>query len=111
MPSEQSDDLTKLISEIQGKQKSELDKILAEADAKGKGDILRSLWQQDVKDFHRDQGKNSMNNLIYMCALLLCDLGSHNKGNRWSMVTIRLGTYVYSRLFNPSLPMGSIWTP
>lgn len=63
LPNEQSDELTRLISEIQDKQKCELDKILAEADAKGKGDLLRALWQQDVKEhteFHRDQGKNSM---------------------------------------------------
>ena len=62
IPNDQHEELTKIVSEIQGKHVDEVNKILIEADANGKGDILRSLWEQDAKEhveFHRDQKKNS----------------------------------------------------
>ena len=62
VPNDQHEELTKIISEIQGKHVDEVNKILTEADDDGKGNILRALWEQDIKEhleFHSDQKKNS----------------------------------------------------
>ena len=60
LSNEQSDDLLKVVAEIQGKHRDELESILSEAEAAGKCDIMHVLWEQDVKDhteFSKDQKK------------------------------------------------------
>ena len=64
LPEDQSQELTEIVAEIQGKHIDEIN----EADKKGKGDIMRALWEQDVKEhkqFQRDQRKNSKYTCIY----------------------------------------------
>ena len=65
---DQSQELTEIVAEIQGKHIDEINEVLTEADEKGKGDIMRALWEQDVqehREFQKDQRKNSKYTCIY----------------------------------------------
>ena len=96
-----NEELLGVVAHIHRKSRSELEAILTEADKVGKGDILREKWKQDVEDrisFDRDQRKNGMlpEQLtdFFNCVTYVLCLVTGSRGNRWSMITIRMGMWL-----------------
>ena len=91
-----NEELLAVVSQIHHKSQSELDALLTECQV-GKGDILRDEWKQDVEDrilFNRDQQINGMlyvPSIIFNFTMLCTSLVTGRRGNRWSMITIRMG--------------------
>jgi len=89
------EDLIKLTSEIYHKSKGELHKLLSEAEKHGKEELLKETWRQDVEErlsFQKDQKKNGKTESCFRQVFeLFCTVVSGKKGNRWSLITIRMG--------------------
>ena len=118
---EQEEELATLINAIDQNKagESSLDEILSEAEksGEGRGQVLKSVWntEREKASFFKDQMKNSMLNtlilpydlvcvcvcvcvllhvhvwtyLVCVCAYFTAETGS--RGNRWSLITYRLG--------------------
>jgi hypothetical protein len=82
---EQSDEMNFVVSTIESQFQAELETIFDEGDKCGVGHKLRHSWktdqQRDSINFNHDQVLNK----------------TGNKGNRWSVITIRMALAVYTR--------------
>ena len=86
----QHDEMCKIAAELDTNHKDQLDTVYKEGG--GSESALRSIWGVDKQraEFYKDQAKNG-NSFLYIncCHLLFIEHGK--RGNRWSMVTIRIG--------------------
>ena len=91
-----NEEMITLTSQISKKSVSELTKLFTEAERAGKADLLKQTWKQDVEDrikFFEDQKKNGLFNIVKKPHPLFCFcvIVTSYKGNRWSLITIRMG--------------------
>ena len=96
---EQNNELTRIVAAIEQDHLSDVEKLMEDADKEGKGEIMRSLWRQDIKehnDFFDDQKRNSEYMYVQLCIIVQIVVETSKKGNRWSMITIRVGIYMYN---------------
>jgi len=83
---------------VEGIRTEELEKIFLEGSEHGVGDLMREIWYTDSKrqkqQFLHDQSKNGKLFIIFICLSV-----SGARGNRWSMITVRIGQLLC--MFNP----------
>ena len=97
LDNEQSDEMYGIVKEMG---EEELQKLYDEGDKHNVGAILKDIWTTDLdrqqKQFSDDQATNC--NLItilkYFDSLFFVT-GNGGRGNRWSMITIRMGKYMH----------------
>ena len=96
---DQSDELVEIMDKIEEVGKTTLDEIYLEAESSGVGSSIRGIWEEDkrnMKNLKKDQEQNSKisGSVITIIIVQFILTATAKKGNRWNMVTIRLGTYV-----------------
>ena len=93
---EQQDEEMENVMKVIEQQSSE--KLFQEGEKHGVGDKLRQIWNNDKKEqkntFDIDQSFNSKFRLQRQTSFVLF-VGTGKRGNRWSMITIRMGMCVY----------------
>ena len=88
---EQNEEMCAVMETMQAE---ELDKLYQEGDQHGVGSIMKTIWLTDKdcqkKHFSVDQEQNGK--CTAMCFIfIMSTLASGGRGNRWSMITIRMG--------------------
>lgn len=95
---EQHDEMCSVVERISNK---DFDKIFLEGNEHGVGDLMKEIWYTDSKrqqqQFLQDQSKNGSYILFYCCLCFVIFLVTGAQGNRWSIITIRIGKpfYIY----------------
>lgn len=76
-------------------QDEDLDKLYHEGDQHGVGSLMKMIWLTDKdrqkKQFFLNQVQNSKCTLFVCIIVIIYTLASGGHGNRWSMITIRMG--------------------
>ena len=96
---DQNDEMVDIMDKIDTVGKQTLEEIFMDAESSGVGRSVRKIWEDDkrnTKDVKKDQKRNSKSSIVIITTashIIIILTATGKKGNRWSMVTIRLGTY------------------
>ena len=91
------------MSNIEATSADELDKIFKEADGCSAGDSIRAVWELDrnnSKGRFLKISKPTVSMLVGICEMTVMLLHASGNGchtNYWSLVTIRIGMFIYAQ--------------
>ena len=91
---EQSDELTKVMEKIEETCTSELEEVFKDADSYSCGESVREVWEDDKQTgslvFLETRNQTvRFYIVIYHCSCV--NIGNKAHGNRWNIITIRIG--------------------
>ena len=79
---------------MEAMQAEELDKLYQEGDQHGVGSLMKTIWLTD-KDHQKNRCSWIRTEIVsaqFLCVVfIMYTLASEGRGNRWSMITIRMG--------------------
>lgn len=86
---------TEMCNIVERTENDDLEKLLMEGNEHGVGELMKEIWFTDKKrqtqQFANDQAANVE---VCCCLLSIFDIflaATGNRGNRWSLITIRMG--------------------